>query len=270
MSDEHKVRDRFGEMVMVVASILIAFAVDAGWDRYQEAREEHQILLDLRDDFGASLAGLEERWLPLHQGALDATRDLLWLTAGNDGSYPRGPWSGPEPWLREFALRMQDSAPVDASRTVVVPENLVGKALLTATYDPTLATLDTLLQSAALEKISDRALRQALAEMPADLADLADEERLARAHVYEQLRPLLQGTTDIVVAEVIGYGWIEADPPLPALATDRTLALPVTRELRNVLAARNLTQGGVRSEARALAASMREILTLLDEQLAAR
>jgi len=42
------------EGLVIVASILIAFALDASWDRYQEHREEQRILDELSGEMKAA------------------------------------------------------------------------------------------------------------------------------------------------------------------------------------------------------------------------
>lgn len=47
------------EAVLIVVSILLAFAIDAGWDRRVEQARRLALLADLRSDFAATSAALE-------------------------------------------------------------------------------------------------------------------------------------------------------------------------------------------------------------------
>jgi hypothetical protein len=69
------------EMVVVVASILIAFGLDAWWDGQQEGREERTILLNLEEEFDSLKASVEEQTL-FHQDVKAAVQDLLDFAIG--------------------------------------------------------------------------------------------------------------------------------------------------------------------------------------------
>jgi hypothetical protein len=269
MSETGRVRGGLGEMVIVVISILIAFAVDAGWDRYQEEQEERLILAELQRDFRSSLTTLEDRWIPIHEGALSASQELLWRLRQGDRPYPATrPDSMDVEAFREYVLgALSDGRFGDRPQPVIVRDSLLGAALSTATYDPTLPSLDALLQSGSLARLQNRELRTALAEFPAELADLADEERLARDHAYTILRPALHRAANTIVAELVGYTWLEATEPLMATMTRRETEVMATEELANILATRILTQDGVVSEIVGLRDSIEGILELLEGEL---
>jgi hypothetical protein len=58
------------EGVVIVASILLAFALDAWWDSRGQRREEIQVLENLRSDF--QLAGPQlDRYLIVHLGEIE-------------------------------------------------------------------------------------------------------------------------------------------------------------------------------------------------------
>lgn len=54
------------EGVVIVASILLAFGIDAWWDRYQQRGEEQELLAGLESDFVSTLAQLD-RVINRHQ-----------------------------------------------------------------------------------------------------------------------------------------------------------------------------------------------------------
>ena len=53
MSDK-SIRSYIYEGAVIVASILIAFAVDASWENYQESRIEKRVLRELHDEFNSA------------------------------------------------------------------------------------------------------------------------------------------------------------------------------------------------------------------------
>jgi hypothetical protein len=54
------------EGVVIVLSILLAFAVDAAWDRSRDAAAERIVLGDLRSELTENREAIENRWLPNH------------------------------------------------------------------------------------------------------------------------------------------------------------------------------------------------------------
>ncbi|MHC5066101.1 MAG: hypothetical protein ACYTG5_19240 [Planctomycetota bacterium] len=258
----------FVEGAVIVGSILLAFGLDAWWDRLQEAREERIILIDLERDFSASLQTLEERWIPLHVGALTATRDLIWRISRGDEPPPPPSETLSDTFIENLVLPAARGLDSGEARSILVSDSVVGASLLTATYDPTLSSLEALLESGSLSKVSNRDLRSLLAEFPAQLADVADEERLARDQVFTIVRPLVHRSMNAVAAELIGYFWLEASEPIPSPAVERTTELIASTELANVLSARFHTQSGVVSEIEGLRDEMQEILVLLEAELA--
>jgi hypothetical protein len=65
------------EVAAIVFGILIAFWIDAAWDRRQEREAEQEILASLESDLQSSLDALHSHWLPMHTGAMRATVEVL-------------------------------------------------------------------------------------------------------------------------------------------------------------------------------------------------
>ena len=53
-------KSRLGEAIAIVLSILAAFAIDAGWDEWQDRGEERELLVDLRTEYEANLALVQQ------------------------------------------------------------------------------------------------------------------------------------------------------------------------------------------------------------------
>ena len=49
---------------------------------------ERLILAELQRDFRSSLTTLEDRWIPIHEGALSASQELLWRLRQGDRPFP--------------------------------------------------------------------------------------------------------------------------------------------------------------------------------------
>lgn len=67
------------EGFVIVASILLAFAIDAGWSALEEGRQREALVRALRGDFEIAATALS-RAQRLHEAGRDATGHLLVLT----------------------------------------------------------------------------------------------------------------------------------------------------------------------------------------------
>ncbi|HSG48850.1 MAG TPA: hypothetical protein VLA43_13610 [Longimicrobiales bacterium] len=148
------------EIIAIVASILLAFAIDAWWDEWQEAREAREILVDLREEFravGAELAVREGEWQ-----AAEASMARL-LRAADAGEAP----------------------------PPAVMDTLLHHLTWTSTFDPGSGALEALLSSGRLEWIEDLELRTALAGWPGVIEEIRDNEEMGREFVTLVLEPYL-------------------------------------------------------------------------------
>jgi hypothetical protein len=110
------------EGVVIVASILLAFALDAWWDSRGQRQEETQVLENLRSEFQAAGSQLD-RYLIIDQTTLASIERILRSARA-----------------AHAAGRAQvEVATVDLARTLIAP-----------TFDPRTGTLDGLLASGRL------------------------------------------------------------------------------------------------------------------------
>lgn len=77
-----------GEGLIIVVSILLAFAIDAWWDGQVERREEQEILSALAADFGSTRETVVHT-TALYEQARDSTYRLLRLMEGDLSAVPR-------------------------------------------------------------------------------------------------------------------------------------------------------------------------------------
>jgi len=264
------------EVAAIVFGILIAFWIDAEWQRRQEMRAEQEVLASLEADLQSSLDGLRSHWLPMHFGALQATAHVLGqaldLPAGTmDFSGLPRMWDGTSPDTAAMAVTSDDYESMLAivsekgSSTigdVALPDSLIGAALTTATYDPTVTSLNSLLADGGLNRIRDRGLRAALSSLPGQLADAQDEERAARDHVDRRLRPLFEAAGDMTVVNFVHWNWLETFAPGPS----GLVTLQLSRELLGALALRVPQQTAVVSELALFANALEETLELIRAQ----
>jgi hypothetical protein len=121
------------EMLVVVGSILIAFALDAWWDRRAETRTEEAHLRALESDFEQNVARLQA--LVEGESAIaDASRRLLLVAIA-----PRVP-------------ALEDSL-----------SNLLGRVFNSMRFDPVMGAYEAVVSSGGLAQVRDDSLRLALA-----------------------------------------------------------------------------------------------------------
>ena len=150
------------QALAIVASILVAFAVDAWWEERNDQRWQTEQLIALRDEFVANRDALIEVVRDDRRIA-DEVQALLSKLKGSD---------------------IGDVVLVDASNV----------AALTAwrTSDVATGALDALLAS-GLAEIEEPELRRRLAEWPSDVQNIQEDEILARDFLPNVLVPALLG-----------------------------------------------------------------------------
>jgi hypothetical protein len=134
------------EGVVIVGSILLAFAIDRGYESYQDRGEEAAILEGLRSDFVANRTALE--------------RHLVWYDQWSDGissvqDYIRGGSEEPGADEVQQALSLLFANP---------------------TFDPSTATLEVIESSGRGSVLSDPDLRVLIAEWRVHTADALDQQ----------------------------------------------------------------------------------------------
>jgi len=149
------------EMVLIVASILLAFALDSWWQDRKDAHEEVQLLQGLQEEFTQNRQTLEY-YLEFNQRGI---QQLTVLTAAaSSGYWEQGPVS-----------------PDKAMEGLVIPP----------TSDLGSGVLSTLITSGRLDLLRDQVLRNKLAAWNGIYGELQDDELLARQFVFDTVLPYL-------------------------------------------------------------------------------
>lgn len=191
----------------IVVSILLAFAIDAWWQRQKQLEQVATLVTGLHSDFVASQAHAEQ-WMNGNRKILDA------LTRFRD------------------AL-----AAAPAGEQVTVPLEWVVAAVGAPTYSPTDATLRMAVSSGQVELIENVELRIRLAEWRQQLDDTQEDELLIREIVVHHLVPAL--SEQVRLAKAFEFdsivGWFLDDPDL---RLDGTVQVTATPRLEGALAER--------------------------------
>ncbi len=264
------------ELVVIVGGILIAFGVDAAWERRQARLELTAALTAARSDLASSQAQLSRYWLPWDEQVLVATITLLASVTdiAIDEAPPPGPdrleWVGPA--MDQLAAGLPEVVLTD-DRQILVPDSLLGQALLAPTLDPSLPAVMALLDSGLLGLAEDEVFARALSELPGQLEDLADEEEQARAHVWSDLVPVLSSGNNVAHVNLFSFwgalGFSEPGANGPLEERHRGVTeIRVSQRLVNELATRVKLTAGVEFTAREVNQRLLNLVQLLDEELA--
>jgi hypothetical protein len=154
------------EAAAIVASILLAFAIDAWWTERLDRVAEREELLRLYDEFS------------LNRERLDS-----WLEEG--GLVYRE---------RQSAIRVSDA--VDAalkngSQTALVHDVDVAAMLQTPTFEANIPVFESLVRSGRMEIIENRAVVNAISTWERELRGATDIEQRGVRFVYDHLVPAL-------------------------------------------------------------------------------
>ena len=229
---ENRGRPLVLESVIVVVSILIAFALDASWDRLQAARALDEEMSAIADELTANRVSLEHQWRLV--GRVVSAMDAL--------------------------LEAMDAAPSD--ETLPVPDTLVWLSQRTATVDVSFGVIDALISSGRLAEVPDPDLRRALAGLSDRVLD-AGEELLEGQDTYQLLEapvafPDLELRDLRVVTDNLTDDWESR-----ALTGQGDVDFPNNRAVRSAMEHRRLLYLQGLREVRALAEHLDQISAAL-------
>lgn len=151
----------FVEGIVIVLSILLAFAIDAWWDERQERIEEADILLGLQHEFVGNREELQRR-ITLHSEIMLAIKELLVASR-------QGYW--------------------DLENLTV--DEAIGRLVSPPTSDLGSGVLDAMINAGRIEVLSNRDLQVKLAAWNSVFDEVHDDEVMNRAIVFELIVPYM-------------------------------------------------------------------------------
>jgi hypothetical protein len=151
------------ESVAIILSILLAFAIDAGWDEYKERKQEKAFLVSLLSDFKETNSRIDES-TAVHLKFIDSGRQLLSFY-GTD--------------------------------TPIIEPEALEKLLCDVFFDFTSLYLpsgsrDALFASGDIQIISNEKLRSMLAAWPTIVDDASEDDSLTAYDVMNNMAPYLR------------------------------------------------------------------------------
>ncbi len=194
------------EGAVVVASILLAFAIDALWTERLERKVEREELSRLYAEF-------------------EKNRDRI-LFPGNS-----------QQLAMTASLRVNDlmeQAVSSESTAVAVPDTLLAELVGSPTFEAETPVFEGLISSGRIEIIDDRRIIDALAEWERLVRNTSEQELRARRYVDDQLLPALVVRSDLRHVLLNQYYRIQLVP----LDPDGTTVVRVDAEIAGLVAQR--------------------------------
>ena len=227
------------EMVAIIASILIAFALDAWWDSAKESAAQQVILRDLIEQFEATRVNLA-----------DQRRVHLAGVAAVDRMLERFDQGG-------------------ASQAVAIPDSTIMRLYTIPTFDRREYRLESLIQSGRLEVIQSAELRDMLLRWPGIVAEML-EHQLSGRQIYTDLvvpELIVAGDVSGLMVNSRRSGMGEGVLGEITSGGTGTTELANTKELRGVLAYLSTQNGRAARELELMDADLETMLATLRQEL---
>ncbi len=193
------------EGVVIVASILLAFGLQAWWDDRKDAETEHAMLLALESELQGALTMLNGQ-LALHELQAESSKSIAdIMVAAGEGA------------------------------VILVNNHEIATLFNYATYDPPFGITSALLESGQTSILTNPDLRTALGRWPAAISDGVEDQMMLMRLGTTRISPLVQRSVanmELVYASNI-VAQIYRDSSLAVLDGDSEIVS--SRELWNLL-----------------------------------
>lgn len=229
------------EGVVVVASILIAFALDAWWVDRQLQQDTAEDLAIVRFELAENIRLVEVTMKIMNQ-----------VVAANDE-------------LIAELVAQPDSAMVEIKDTVIF-----WGLFSNPTYDPSLGGTDAWIAAGRLEGLGSPALRQRLASMRGKVNDVVEEQFIAREIAVREIYPLIKDEIgDIAIVQKLFSDGFHArqKTSVQVVSGAGTIQVPNSNALRFMLRARLLWYEASIYETGDFQTELEEIQLLLEEEM---
>ena len=242
MSDDQKIpwKRIAVEAVAIVASILLAFSIDALWDNYQDRREEYELLVGLNDEFTRHVASIEESMRRV-QRIIDSIGFLL-----NQG-----------------AVNVESLDSIE-----IIEQAVFHSGFTTPSDELTGGVRDTLFESGKLDLIRNDELRAALVKWSVNVNQLEHQRTTVSGFVMQILLPYLS-SKGVPLAEIDlpnDLRLVDRQMRLENLSS-RYMALVADQEFLNLLTVRNWWAFGTRLDYRNAVERAQEIVELTHKEI---
>jgi hypothetical protein len=222
------------EAGVIVASILLAFGIDAWWENRQTYQWQLTQLSELRNEFAENQAQLSS------------------MAKSHDA-------------IASYAQAIAEKGRLKGvGETLALKGNELSALITWRTSDIATGSLETLLASGRLNDIQNGDIRRALAAWPTRVSDAQEDENLARDFVESTVVPGLLGD-GVLVPAYRGRPYPGRQPR--AGFDEQTHTIKVTTELIELATIRSVHSLMAGGSIRDLELEARRILDLLDAEL---
>ena len=182
------------EAAAIVASILLAFAIDAGWQEYVEDQRERQVLNALLDDFETTKANIKA-WRNFHLAVQQSNTKLLKAVTSSE---------------------------------ITLTDDQIGRLLSQLTWWDgeshfSTGALNSLVYGGDLSLIEDDALRQLLADWPSQIQYVESQQQQDYDFFLNVWTPFLRANSYLPLQSTI-------DTPVPGRPEDPNLVVDLQLE----------------------------------------
>jgi len=150
------------ESLAIILSILLAFAIDAGWDEFKERNQENAFLVSLLSDYKETRSRIDES-TDAHMKFINSGRQLLSFHGGDS------------PNIEPQAIEKMLAAVFYEFNTMYLPSG----------------SRDALFAAGDIEIISNEKLRSMLAAWPTIVADQSEDDSIIVYDVMNNMAPYL-------------------------------------------------------------------------------
>lgn len=160
------------EATAIIASILLAFAIDAWWAERLERIDERRSLVRLYDEFESNRERIDG-----------------WISAG------RSAYRGMESALHVSELL--DAALKNGLDSVSIPDTQIAALIQTSTFEAELPVYEGLVRSGRIEIIENDDIINAIAVWERSLRNTSEQQLTGRRFVNDQLLPALASNPNL-------------------------------------------------------------------------
>jgi hypothetical protein len=229
------------EGAVVVASILVAFALDAWWADRQLEQETAEDLAIVQFELAENIR-LVQVTMDIMNGVVEANKTLI-----------------------SKLMVQSDSAMVEIEDTIL----FIG-IFFNPTLDPSLGGTDAWIAAGRLGALDSPMLRQRLASVRGKVEDVVEEQRIAREIAVHQIYPLIKDQIgDIALIQQLFSDGFHArqSTSVQAVTGLGTISVPNTNALRFLLRARMIWYEASIYETGDFQTELEEIQLLLRKEL---
>ena len=224
------------EAAAIVASILLAFAIDAWWDSRSAALQEQALLLALSDDFDAA------------ENMLKSVKRMHVVTA--------------ESGEKLISLGEADKIP-EADRDGI--DLLIGMHFARAIFSPPMGTVESVMGSGRIDLIANQELLAELTQWSSVVSRLQILEIEAREHFYDRIYPYLAERLNLKDLDK-GYPQFLESFPWEQAQTDAFL-LVSDQEFLNIVYVHWVIKTNILAAIERVEASLGRIRSLVEREL---